>query len=100
MSWIEPAIIKDKDNKFEIVGETMYGGQGKNRPIIINQRDISDHISETKLEEEDQTIQDKEIVYDGLHQPLLNESKEVIKGHNKTKMRKENKQRRQEKRAS
>ena len=45
-------------------------------------------------------MKDTEPVYDGLSQPCLNNTDEVILGHNKIKMRKENKQRRQEKQAN
>jgi hypothetical protein len=45
-------------------------------------------------------MQDIEPFYDGLSQPRLNHTDKVILGHNKMKMRKENKQCRQEKQAN
>jgi hypothetical protein len=41
VNWKEPEWVKEKDTEFDIMGETLYGGQGKNRPIIINQNELS-----------------------------------------------------------
>ncbi len=77
----------------------MYGGQGKNRLLNINQHELSKTKKESGGHREDQAIQDVKTLYSGLSQPRLNGTDEVILGHNKTKMRRENKQRRQNKRA-
>ncbi len=78
----------------------MYGGHSKNRPIIINQNELSDTQNKHEGQREDHTMQDIKPFNDGLSQPRLNHTDEVILGHNKMKMREENKQRRQEKRAN
>ena len=96
VNWKEPKWVKEKDTKFKLTGETLYGGQGKNRPIIINQNELSNIQNKHKGQREDHTMHDIKPFYDGLFQPRLNHIDKVISGHNKMKMRKENKQRRQE----
>jgi hypothetical protein len=98
--WKEPERVSEKDKKFEIAGETMYGGQGKNRLLNINQHELSETKKENGGHREDQAIQDVKTLYDGLSQPRLNDTDKVILGHNKTKIRRENKQRRQNKQAN
>ncbi len=77
------------------MGETLYGGQGKNRPIIINQNELRDIQNKHEVQRED-----IKPFYNGLSHPHLNHTEEVIMGHNKMKMCKENKQCRQEKQAN
>jgi hypothetical protein len=62
----------------------MYGGQGKNRILNINQHELGETIKETKGHREDHAIQDVKTLYGGLSQPHLNDTDEVILGHNKT----------------
>jgi hypothetical protein len=97
VNWKELKWVKEKDKKFELTGETLYGGQGKNRPIIIDQNELRDIQNKHEGQREDPTMQDIKPFYNGLSHPRLNHTAEVIVGHNKMKMRKENKQCRQEK---
>ena len=99
MTWNEPEQVSEKDKKFEIAGETMYGGQGKNRLLNVNQHELSEK-KENGGHREDQAIQDVKTLYYGLSQLRLNNTDKVILGHSKTKMRRENKQRRQNKQAN
>ncbi len=78
MNWKEPEWVKEKDNKFELSGVTLYGGKGKNRPIIINQNELSDIQNKHEGTREDHTMKDTEPVYDGLSQPRLNNTDEVF----------------------
>jgi hypothetical protein len=87
-NWKEPKWVKEKHTKFELTRETLYGGQGKNRPLIINQNERSDIQNKHEGQREDHTMQDIEPFYNGLSQPPLNHTDEVILGHNKMKMRK------------
>ncbi len=93
VNWKEPERVREKDNKFELSGVTLYRGQGKNRPIIINQNELSDIQNKHEGTREDHTMKDTKPVYDRLSQPRLNNTDKVILGHNKIKMRKENKPR-------
>jgi hypothetical protein len=66
VTWKEPERFSEKDKKFEIAGETMYGGQGKNRLLNINQHELSETKKENGGHREDQAIQDVKTLYDRL----------------------------------
>ncbi len=85
VTWKEPEQVSEKDKKFVIAGETMYGGKGKNEFLNINQHELSETKKETEGHREDHAIQDIKTLYDGLSQPCLNDTDKVILGYNKTK---------------
>ncbi len=62
----------------------MYGGQGKNRILNINQHKFSETKKGTEGHREDHAIQYIKTLYNRISPPRLNDTDEVILGHNKT----------------
>jgi hypothetical protein len=90
------------EKTFKLTGEPLYGAQDKSRGLLSNnQCNIVDILCDqvgdqcTMWGEHSETTLDEKQApcFDRLKQPHLNTSKNMVLGHNKMQMQKENKQR-------
>jgi hypothetical protein len=105
---VEPQRVSTPGADFQVIGEPLYGGKGKNSGLIYNQCDCKrvdtrEHAGRQPSPgaSTDTTINadPKTPAYAGLDQPRLQSFNSVVLGDAKKQMRCENKQRRQALRA-
>ncbi len=99
---VEPPRTTSNERVFKLTGEPLYGGKGKRSGLTSNDRDTAlsgvcidaEDISQTDKHNDNQVSTGNE--FKGLQQQRLQGTKSIVRGEDKTIMRRENKLRCQE----